>query len=128
MLKSLAKLKGDVPNSVELELKGGWRLLHLFCGRTGVSTRRSIKPLVTDALDRQAAVTLIGPRQVGKTTLAQDIAEERGALYLDLEDRGRADAKGVAGAVPGDRACRGATGMSRLDKDLPQNNLRFLID
>jgi hypothetical protein len=48
--------------------------------------RRRIKPHVTEALDRQAAVALIGPRQVGKTTLAQDIAEERGALYLDLED------------------------------------------
>ncbi|MHB1567338.1 MAG: ATP-binding protein [Acidiferrobacter sp.] len=47
---------------------------------------RRIKPYVTEALDRQAAVALIGPRQVGKTTLAQDIAEERGALYLDLED------------------------------------------
>ena len=47
---------------------------------------RRIKPHVTDALDRQAAVALVGPRQVGKTTLAQDIAEERGALYLDLED------------------------------------------
>lgn len=28
---------------------------------------------------------MIGPRQVGKTTLALDIAEERQALYLDLE-------------------------------------------
>ena len=35
----------------------------------------------------QASVALIGPRQVGKTTLALDIGEERGALYLDLEDR-----------------------------------------
>ena len=33
------------------------------------------------------AVALIGPRQVGKTTLALDIAEQRSALYLDLEDR-----------------------------------------
>lgn len=49
---------------------------------------RRIKRHVTEALDRQAAVALIGPRQVGKTTLAQDIAEERGALYLDLEDTG----------------------------------------
>ena len=49
---------------------------------------RRIKQHVTDALDRQAAVALIGPRQVGKTTLAQDIAEERDALYLDLEDAG----------------------------------------
>ncbi len=48
---------------------------------------RSIKRRVTEALDRQAAVALIGPRQVGKTTLACEIAEERDALYLDLEDR-----------------------------------------
>ncbi len=47
---------------------------------------RRIKQQVIDALDRQAAVALIGPRQVGKTTLAQEIGEERGALYLDLED------------------------------------------
>ena len=48
---------------------------------------RRIKQQVMDALDRQAAVALIGPRQVGKTTLAQEIGEERRALYLDLEDR-----------------------------------------
>ena len=39
------------------------------------------------ALNRQAAVALIGPRQVGKTTLALEIARSRDALYLDLEDR-----------------------------------------
>ncbi len=37
------------------------------------------------ALSRQAAVVLVGPRQVGKTTLALDIAEKLDALYLDLE-------------------------------------------
>ena len=42
---------------------------------------------VENALGRQAAVALIGPRQVGKTTLALDIARSRNALYLDLEDR-----------------------------------------
>ncbi len=47
---------------------------------------RRIKQQVTEALDRQAAVALIGPRQVGKTTLAEEIGEDRGALYLDLED------------------------------------------
>ena len=31
------------------------------------------------------AVALLGPRQVGKTTLAQAIAEERKSVYLDLE-------------------------------------------
>ena len=48
---------------------------------------RRIKQQVIEALDRQAAVALIGPRQVGKTTLAYEVAEERDALYLDLEDR-----------------------------------------
>ena len=32
-------------------------------------------------------ILVIGPRQVGKTTLALDIAEQRSALYLDREDR-----------------------------------------
>ena len=48
---------------------------------------RHIKPRVLEALGYQAAVALVGPRQAGKTTLALDIGEERGALYLDLEDR-----------------------------------------
>jgi predicted AAA+ superfamily ATPase len=37
------------------------------------------------ALDGQAAVALIGPRQVGKTTLALQVAERRPSIYLDLE-------------------------------------------
>ncbi len=49
--------------------------------------KRKVKQQVREALDRQAAVALIGPRQVGKTTLACKICEERDALYLDLEDR-----------------------------------------
>ncbi|HEX4079522.1 MAG TPA: ATP-binding protein [Rhizomicrobium sp.] len=39
------------------------------------------------ALQRQAAVGLLGPRQSGKTTLALAIAAERPSLYLDLEAR-----------------------------------------
>jgi hypothetical protein len=53
---------------------------------------RSIYKKVIKALGRQAAVALIGPRQVGKTTLAFDIASERDSVYLDLEsavDRGK---------------------------------------
>ena len=38
-------------------------------------------------LDRHAAVGLLGPRQVGKTTLALAVAETREAIYLDLENR-----------------------------------------
>ena len=41
---------------------------------------------VFSALSRQAAVVLIGPRQVGKTTLALQIAAQTQSLYMDLED------------------------------------------
>ena len=53
---------------------------------------REAKEQVLEALARQAAVALIGPRQAGKTTLALEIARTRDAVYLDLEngdDRGR---------------------------------------
>jgi predicted AAA+ superfamily ATPase len=46
---------------------------------------RRIERIVREALDRQAAVALVGPRQVGKTTLARSIAEETLSVYLDLE-------------------------------------------
>ena len=48
---------------------------------------RRVTGEIEAALDRQAAVALIGPRQVGKTTTALEIGETRNALYLDLEDR-----------------------------------------
>lgn len=46
--------------------------------------RRAAKQ-VREALERQAAVAIIGPRQVGKTTLALDIADQQPSVYLDLE-------------------------------------------
>jgi predicted AAA+ superfamily ATPase len=48
--------------------------------------RRALEP-IKRALARQAAVALIGPRQVGKTTLAFAIGETTPSLYLDLEAR-----------------------------------------
>ena len=48
---------------------------------------RTLHGTVLDALQRQAAVAIIGPRQSGKTTLARRIGNERRAIYLDLEDR-----------------------------------------
>jgi uncharacterized protein len=47
---------------------------------------------VASLLEQGPAVVLTGPRQVGKTTLALEIAAERDAVYLDLEsgtDRAR---------------------------------------
>ncbi len=46
---------------------------------------RRVLSAVKQALARQAAVVLIGPRQVGKTTLALAVAEETASLYMDLE-------------------------------------------
>ena len=49
---------------------------------------RAVTNPIEQALKRQAAVAIIGPRQVGKTTLAREIADSHpGALYLDLEAR-----------------------------------------
>lgn len=49
--------------------------------------KRYIQKEVEDALQRQAAVVIIGPRQIGKTTLAMNIAKHTQAEYLDLENR-----------------------------------------
>lgn len=46
---------------------------------------RFITSTVLQALQRQAAVALIGSRQVGKTTLAYELARSRPSIYLDLE-------------------------------------------
>lgn len=42
-------------------------------------------PKASIALEHSPAVALLGPRQVGKTTLALDVGEQSGAHYLDLE-------------------------------------------
>ena len=47
--------------------------------------KREVLQTLRKALNRQAAVALLGPRQVGKTTLALEVGKERGAIYLDLE-------------------------------------------
>ncbi len=58
--------------------------------------RRRLLDTIRQRLALMPAVVLLGPRQVGKTTLAREIARELGdkALYLDLEreaDRRRLD-------------------------------------
>lgn len=49
---------------------------------------RELQGRVGELLTRHAAVGLLGPRQVGKTTLAWALSEGRPALYLDLETAG----------------------------------------
>lgn len=46
---------------------------------------RALYTKLSDAISRSPAVALIGPRQVGKTTLALEIGKNHNALYLDLE-------------------------------------------
>ena len=48
--------------------------------------KRRLEVKVMDALKRSSAVALMGPRQVGKTTLALDIGESFPCEYLDLEN------------------------------------------
>ena len=53
---------------------------------------RQILVDLNDRLETSPAVALLGPRQVGKTTLAHEIGARRPSLYLDLEsdaDRAR---------------------------------------
>ena len=47
--------------------------------------QRWITDKLKAAIKRYPAVALLGPRQVGKTTLAHLIAKQRDAVYLDLE-------------------------------------------
>ncbi len=49
--------------------------------------QRRLETKVKQALAENPAVALLGPRQVGKTTLALGLAELMPAIYLDLENR-----------------------------------------
>ena len=55
---------------------------------------RQIHDLLLDSVNAAPAVALLGPRQVGKTTLALEVAKTRPSVYLDLEserDRAKLD-------------------------------------
>ncbi len=49
--------------------------------------KRRLETKVREALKRSPSVALVGPRQVGKTTLAYAISKSIPSVYLDLEDR-----------------------------------------
>lgn len=48
---------------------------------------RRLESRVKGALKRSPSVALMGPRQVGKTTIALNISETTPSIYLDLENR-----------------------------------------
>lgn len=47
--------------------------------------RDDLRKAVQSALRRSPVVALLGPRQCGKTTLARQLADERGAEFVDVE-------------------------------------------
>lgn len=49
-----------------------------------MNSRKHLNTIIK-LLNKNPAVVLIGPRQVGKTTLAFEIGKEIGAIYIDLE-------------------------------------------
>ena len=49
--------------------------------------KRRLEHIISKSLKRSSSVVLLGPRQVGKTTLAHQIAKTISAVYLDLENR-----------------------------------------
>lgn len=49
--------------------------------------KRRLESQIIEALKRSPSVALLGPRQVGKTTIALNIAETTPSVYLDLENR-----------------------------------------
>src|SRR6201995_1831041 len=48
---------------------------------------RRLETQVKEALTNNPSVALLGPRQVGKTTIALNISETTPSVYLDLENR-----------------------------------------
>jgi len=56
-----------------------------LCAIIARMIKRRLHNTVIDLLESFPAVALLGPRQVGKTTLAQDIAANCNSVYLDLE-------------------------------------------
>ena len=46
---------------------------------------RNLSPQLLDAIAHFPAVALLGPRQVGKTTLAFEVSKHYHAHYLDLQ-------------------------------------------
>ena len=49
-------------------------------------TRKQYLELIRERLKNFPVVSVLGPRQVGKTTLAQEIAGEQPSHFFDLED------------------------------------------
>ena len=49
--------------------------------------KRRLEHTIKETLKRSPSIALIGPRQVGKTTIALNISDTTPSVYLDLESR-----------------------------------------
>ena len=74
--------------------------------------RRNIETSLRKALDDTRVVLLHGARQVGKSTLAQSVAAERGGRYFTLDD---AATLATARADPA-ALVRGTKGLTVIDE------------
>lgn len=99
--------------------------------------RQSLRSEMVAALARSPAVALVGPRQVGKTTLARSLAEPGLSRWFDLEDP-----QAVAQLSQPMLALQGLSGLVVIDEvqhapeltkvlrvliDRPDNAARFLL-
>ena len=96
--------------------RSSWRLPARRTSRSNWTICKDMVPRdahadLLDALAIQPAVAMIGPRQCGKTSLALAVADERDAVYLDLEDRD--DRNRLAEPVLFLDKCRGSPGHPR---------------
>lgn len=48
--------------------------------------KRLLAQEISEKLSKNPAVAILGPRQVGKTTLAMEVAKNKPSIYLDLEN------------------------------------------
>lgn len=80
-------------------------MLHMAAMHTPALYPRYLKPLILEALMDSPVVLIHGPRQSGKTTLAQTIAYERDYSYFTFDDdvqlaAARADPVGYVADLP----------------------------
>jgi len=65
----------------------------------GMTISRIAQDTVESLLLEQPAVVILGPRQVGKTTLAWEVSRNIDAIYFDLEDPDQANVFGEPRAI-----------------------------
>jgi len=87
-------VRSDIRKNLSLNQHGTILANLTFCVRIARMIRRQLLPHIQALLSRHPAVGLLGPRQVGKTTLALEIGAAQPSVYLDLEsptDRAKLD-------------------------------------